>query len=186
VAVIVLALGLLLYPVYQSFVETRNLQVCQSNMLKIAGAMQRYSEDYDGTLPTGGQWMDTLGGFLQARSGQGFTAADIYRCPLDHSGAASSYVFNEPVGGLLRDGRSSKKELQERQRKIGRQDRAPIVLEKHGSGRNASVTAYTWGEAGRQMTLPHNNKTRGSYITGALEPKTITREQLDNRSADRF
>ena len=183
VAIICILLFFAFKPYYNHIVDTRENQICQSNALKIAGAVRRYMEDFDGVLPLGPSWMDGTEGYIAATSGTGFQLKEFFRCPLDNSGQATSYSFNNVMGGISLDVNSGNDEIEGRRKLLGRPDRAPMIIEKHGGQRNASVNIPDWGAMKSTLTRPHfPSQNYGTYISGGGKPLSINDEQLSNRS----
>jgi hypothetical protein len=188
VGVICVLLFLAFRPYYYYIVETRDFQTCQSNMLQIAGALGRYKSDWDDTLPQGATWTDTITPYLSPRSGTGFKAEDILRCPTDKTGAASSYAWNTLFDGYSESQRSLSALAEENRKKLGRADRVPMVLEVHGSARNAVVRPKDWDGVAQILARPHNisGGRSGSVINGGLKPSHLSTERLAIKRGDDF
>ena len=179
-------------PAYIYIVERRDFQTCQSNVRQIAQAIAIYRGDYDDTLPLASNWMDSVQGFTTATSGTGRTVEDIFRCPLDKSGAPSSYAYNDLLSGLSPTVHATDREAEERRTLIGRMDRAPLVIEKPGTPRNGHVTLRNWDDVIANLMRPHLVPTpTGSLIlvgppNGGCVPTDRNDEQLADLKGKRF
>lgn len=168
-------------PYFVQLVQRRDFQTCQSNVLAIARAITTYSSDYDGTLPNGSGWMEAALANMTARSNTGFKKEDFFHCPLDKTGSASSYIYNDLLGGISPDVRSNRPEDEERRKEIGHLDRAVLLFEKHGSPMNAHGTFKDWDAVAAAMTTVHDvGGPTGSLVYGGGSPGSKNREQLDN------
>jgi hypothetical protein len=194
VGIICLLLFFAFRPVVLHMIDVRNFQTCQSNMLKIAGAIGRYEQDWDGGLPVGSNWTDSLQFYVAATSGTGFKDDAAFQCPLDNSHSGSSYAFNALLSGISSDAAARSPEAAKRAELFPRLDRAPLLIEKHGSSRNAVVELRMWDDVRREMTLPHVLGAKedgspdhgGTLIMGDAAPSRVTSEQLAIRAGNRF
>src|ERR1051325_5605052 len=93
VFVIILLLAFALRPFFLGLIERRDFVTCQTNVQRIARGLGMYANDYDSTLPIASSWMDAASGNMAAASGTGFKVEDLFHCPRDKSGAASSYAY---------------------------------------------------------------------------------------------
>jgi len=178
-AVVCLLLYIVLRPYFIGLVETRDFQTCQSNLLRIGKAIRLYTDDWDATLPVASNWMDATITSMAASTGSGFKVESYFRCPRDHSGGVSSYIYNAACSGLAVTVRQLDAETQERRRKLGRLERAAIVVEHHGAARNTSMPMWDWDDVRETMTRPHNMPLHtGGAILGDLSPAWRTDEQL--------
>lgn len=169
-AVIVLILALLaiaLRPYFLNTIQTRDFQICQSNMRSISQALQNYAIDWDGSYPPAQNWMDHAKAFLRGATGDPKAIDAAFHCPLDNTGGGSSYAYNALFGGLSPTLRSDDPKLLEQAAKLGRLERAVLVLEKHGSAANAHLDIPDWNAVRRELSRPHLLKSpTGSIIRG--------------------
>ena len=183
VTIICILLFFAFRPYYYYIVDTREYQICQSNALKISGAVRRYMEDFDGALPLGPSWMDGTEGYLAATSGTGFAVKEIFHCPLDNAGKESSYAFNNVMSGIALEVRSDKPEIEDRRKLLGHIERAPMIIEKHAGQRNSNLDIPDWSAMKSAITRLHfPPQNSGTYVSGAGKPTFINDEQLSNRS----
>jgi hypothetical protein len=187
IGIIVLLLILVFRPIVLLMIQIRDLQTCQTNVYKISRAIIQYREDWDDVLPLAEIWMNTAGAFVAGTSGTGFSAERYFHCPRDKSGSASSYAYNELLSGLSLSIRTQNAEEEAIRHKLRRPDRAALVIEKHGSPRNAHLPLTNWDEVRAAMTLPHATpEPKGSIIYGNGEVSTKSQEQLLNLQGRRF
>lgn len=187
IGVIVLLLILVFRPIVLLMIQIRDLQTCQTNVHKISRAITQYREDWDDVLPLAETWMHTAGAFVVGTSGTGFSAEKHFHCPRDKSGSPSSYAYNDLLSGLSLSIRAQSAEEEEIRRKLHRPDRAALVIEKHGSPRNAHLPLANWDDVRAAMTLPHfTPEQKGSIISGNGEVSTKSQEQLLNLQGRRF
>src|SRR5204863_4571120 len=100
VGFILIVLFFVLKPIYDNFVGIRELQTCQTNVLHIAHALQQYAQDWDGAYPPAESWMTAAMGGMAPLSNSGFDISHYFHCPLDNSGSASSYAYNDLLAGI--------------------------------------------------------------------------------------
>jgi hypothetical protein len=182
-AVIVIICGMLmivLWPIFMDFIEQRNFQVCQSNMLHIATGIQTYTHDWDDTLPLAASWTDACASHMAGTSGTGKDADSYLKCPIDNTGKHCSYAYNSAMEGISLTVRPADDEAMSRRKRFGRIDRAPLIIEKHGVERNASIDLVDWNAVIKNLDMPHKRPApTGSLIRGDLNPWWQNREQLD-------
>ncbi|HXG23894.1 MAG TPA: hypothetical protein VNJ09_05010, partial [Chthonomonadales bacterium] len=152
IGVIVLLLILVFRPIVLLMIQIRDLQTCQTNVHKISRAITQYREDWDDVLPLAETWMNTAGAFVVGTSGTGFSAETHFHCPRDKSGSPSSYAYNDLLSGLSLSIRTQNTKEEEIRRKLRRPDRAALVIEKHGSPRNAHLPLANWDDVRAAMT----------------------------------
>ncbi len=188
VAVICLLLLIALYPTYVHIRETRDLQVCENNMRKIAKALIMYMGDWDDTLPPGSTWMTGAAGFLTSTTGTGFSVETYFHCPKDSSGSPSSYCYNDLLEGInpkvkYRD--DDKKD--ERRSFVRNPDRFPLIFEKHGSQANAHVRLDDYDALLQNLTRAHAMpEPTGVIITGSGSVIRRNDEQMVNLKGRKF
>lgn len=174
-------------PWIRGVIDRRDLQTCQTNVLKIARAITTYSQDYDGTLPNGESWTVAARGSMAATSGTGFRIETYFHCPLDKSGQPASYAYNDLFSGLSLEVRSGDSEHEARRRQIGRLDRAPLVIEKFGQPLDAHLPLPDWDAVLREMTRLHPvPQPTGHLITGRGAVVQRNEEQLSSFRGKRF
>lgn len=176
-------------PYFTGLIERRDFITCQDNVRKISRGITTYASDYDGTLPLAANWMDKSLGFMKATSGTGFKDDDVFRCPHDKSGAPSSYAYNTILEGLSPSLsiQSSDPKLEARRKAAGRIERAPLIIEKHGSPRNASLLLNNWEDVKAQLQLPHKlPDPTGNVLLGNGSVVSRTAESLENAQGKRF
>jgi hypothetical protein len=180
IIVICVLVGFVMYPQLTEFVERRDWQLCQANVLKIARAMKTYTQDWDDTLPLAASWTDAAQSHIMATSGTGKDAQAYFQCPLDTSGKPCSYEYNTLMEGLSLTVRSRDAAVTARRAQLGRIERAALLIEKHGSARNAAVPLTDWDTVTRAMDLPHRLSGRsGCIVQGDLTPTYRTQEQFE-------
>lgn len=187
VGAVCLLLFVVLRPFYIGLVETRDFQVCQSNLLRIGKAIRLYTDDWDSTLPVASNWMDAALSSMAAATGSGFRVEAYFRCPRDRGRGVTSYVYNEACSGLAVAVRQTEPEAQARRRKLGRLERAALVVERHGSAHNQALPMWNWDDVREVMTRPHNvPRKTGGAVLGDLSPAWRTDEQLAALAGRRF
>jgi hypothetical protein len=185
IALIVAVMAFALYPYILSLRSTRDFQTCQTNVQKIAKAISMYSGMYDDTLPLASTWMDAARGNMTSTTGSGFTVNRYFQCPIDSSGAPSSYTYNQLLEGLSLSTRPADEQGIERRRALGRIENAALVIEKHGSLENASIPLPDWIAVLREATLAHPVPAKtGSLIFGKLTAASKSEEKLKTLSLD--
>lgn len=173
-------LGMVLYPPLTDFVQRRDFQVCQSNALHIARAIKTYTQDWDDTLPLAASWTDAAASHMVATSGTGKDYRAYLHCPLDESKAECSYVFNAALEGISMTVRAANAEARAHRARIGRLEKSPLIIERHGTARNQSVDMTDWDAITKTLQRPHLVPTQtGTLILGNLNPASRTREQLE-------
>jgi hypothetical protein len=174
-------------PWLKGVIATRDLQTCQTNCLKIGQALTRYMQDWDDAFPPADTWMTNAAGMLGTTSGTGFGVSHYFHCPTDHSGAPSSYAYNDLLQGIS-PGIQSKDPQKEARRNLVRVPaRFPMVIEKHGTAENGHLTLKNWADVDRAMDTPHLvPDPTGMLIDGAGQAERKTREQLRFLSDKRF
>jgi hypothetical protein len=180
---------IVLKPWITSLEGRRNFQSCQTNMLKMARAVNTYANDWDGAFPPAETWMANLAGQMTATSGTGFDVLYYFHCPEDHSGSKFSYAYNDLMSGLLPTVKPREGDVAEKKRReaLGRVNRAPLIIERHRSNENAHVRLETWNDVKREMTLPHViPEPTGWMITGTPEAISISDEKLRDLLGKRF
>lgn len=189
VVVICLLLFFIVFrPYFLGLRDNRDFQTCQSNVYRIARALNNYSQDWDGAFPPSSIWMTSARANFPLPSNAGFNIDHFFHCPLDKTGSPSSYAYNALMSGLMpgvepRDG----SEEEARLKRIGRLTRAPLIIEKHGTQENDSTELADWDAVLQQMTLPHNVPSpAGLLIAGSMAPERKTREQLRNMAGTKF
>src|SRR5258708_22488956 len=140
IVIICVLLFFALRPTFINLQETRNLQFCENNMRKISHALTMYTGDWDGALPQGNTWMNNVQPYLPATSNTGFSASTYLHCPLDKSGSATSYCYNDLLEGIAPGVVSAgNSENEARRRSVKNAAKVPLIFEKHGSSANAHM-----------------------------------------------
>jgi hypothetical protein len=190
-AVIAMICTLLVFALKPAFIhvrETRDLQVCENNMRKISQALKMYMGDWEGALPPGSTWMYNVQGNLAATSNTGFSVSTYFHCPLDHSGGASSYCYNDLLEGVapgIAAEENSDKET--RRMQVRNAFKIPIILEKHGSPENAHVRLLGFDDLAANITTVHELPEPTAVImTGNGGVERITQERLMNSKGKKF
>src|SRR5258708_37647201 len=187
IVIICVLLFFALRPTFINLQETRNLQFCENNMRKISHALTMYTGDWDGALPQGNTWMNNVQGYLAATSNTGFSASTYLHCPLDKSGSATSYCYNDLLQGIAPKMASNDAESDNRRKEVRNPDRMPLIFEHHGSGENAHMTIRTYDDLFSALTRPHVAPVPTGVIMmggGAVERKN--EEQLINSKGKKF
>lgn len=175
-------------PAYTYVVSHRDFTTCQDNLRKVSRGIATYASDFDDTLPLGQNWMDATAGFTGTRSGTGQTTSEIFHCPLDTSGAPTSYAYNDLLSGLVRQNpvRQSA-EAEARRERAGRIEHAPLIIEKHGGARNAHLMLNNWDDVIANLSRPHEVPLpTGSIMFGDGNVVSRSTEQLDDLRGKRF
>jgi type II secretory pathway pseudopilin PulG len=168
IVLILVLLALALRPWFLNTIQTRDFQVCQSNMRSISQALQNYAIDWDGAYPPAENWMDDAKAFLRGASGDPRAIDAAFHCPRDKTGSASSYAYNTLFSGLSPTLRSEDPKLLAQAARLGRLERAVLVIEKHGARPNGHVELPDWNAVARELTRPHQLKSpTGSLIRGS-------------------
>lgn len=188
VALICLLLALALWPQFTHLRETRDLQVCETNLRKISHALQMYTDDWDKALPPGPTWMTNIAGNMTSTTNSGFSVETYFHCPKDHTGSGSSYCYNDVLAGINPKLKYPKGDSREDQRlKIGNSDRMPLIFEKHGSEANGHLHLFNYEEFFKQITLAHDMPEKtGVMITGAGSVERRNEEQLQTIGNRKF
>jgi hypothetical protein len=187
IAIICILLFIALRPYYLSIIEIRNFSTCQNNMMKLSRAISTYAADWDDAFPIATTWMDAVRGNLAATSGTGFAADTHLRCPLDKTGAPSSYAFNSLMSGINPGFQQTEPEIVERRKQLGRLDRAPLVIERHASPMNAALPIEDWDSLALVFTRPHRIPApTGLIIRGSKAVSSLNEEQLSSLAGKRF
>lgn len=188
VVVICAMLFVAMRPVIGNLVTVREFQNCQTNVRTIAQALQLYSQEWDDSLPPSATWTDAALGYMAPRSGTGFKADDYLRCPTDGTDAPCSYAYNSLVEGLSITSRRTTGPEVERRRRLGRLDRAPMIIEKHGSRLNAALPLPDWQAVRDSLVLPHAlaNGATGSIIYSSGRPWYRSADELRELAGRKF
>jgi hypothetical protein len=192
VAVVILLLFLALQPYYINLINIRNFQTCQSNVQKIAKGISIYRQDFDDTLPLAANWTDLIRPNIAETSNSGMKVEAYMKCPLDTTGGNCSYVFNKQVEGLSLTTEPREPEVLARRNSVGRLERTPILLEKHGSNQNAVVEIKNWAELKSAVSLPHIMPSpNGPRPTGVIATvgggaTTVTTELMESKQNKKF
>lgn len=187
IAIICLLLFVAFRPYFVELGERKQLQLCESNLRKIAHGLAMYQDDWDGAFPQASSWMNSIGGLVQGTSGTGRQASDVFRCPLDHSGSATSYVYNDPLQGISLTESSRDPEKEARRSRLRNPSHLPLVIERHGSALNASVSVWDWDALANTITMEHRvPEATGVIVTAQGSMDRITRDVLSDRSGKRF
>lgn len=175
-------------PVIGNLVNVREFQSCQTNVRTIAQALQLYSQEWDDSLPPAATWTDAALGYMAPRSGTGFKAEDYLHCPTDPTDAPCSYTYNSLVEGLSVTSRRSAGPEVERRRRLGRLDRAPMIIEKHGSRLNTSLPLADWHAVRGSIGLSHPLATgpTGSIIYSSGRPWYRSSDELRELEGRKF
>ena len=187
VAVICAMLFVVLRPMLDHLVEVRDFQSCQTNTFKISKAIAMYSQEWDDALPQAGNWTDACLGYMDSTSGTGFQVEKYLKCPRDKTSSPSSYVFNRAVEGLSLSVRSENAAQEARRRRLVHVAQSPMVIERHGSGKNEHLFLWNWSDVKAQMTLPHSlPDATGSYVQAGGRPWRRTNDDLLQLSGKPF
>lgn len=176
-----------LRPYLLELIETRDFQVCQSNTRRLAQAIRNYAQDWDDTLPVAATWTDAALSNMASVSGTGYGVEAFLKCPRDHTKGRCSYAFNDLMSGVSLSVLPNDPVMLERRKRIGRLDRAALVVEVHGSPINAPVTLPDWSAVQHTLTRPHHVPlATGSVITGNLTPTFKNDDQLSSLAGKRY
>jgi hypothetical protein len=187
--VCLLVFFIVLRPWINNLGSRRDFQICQTSIQKMSKAIKLYSDDWEGAFPPADNWMTNIAGYMTATSGTGFDVMYYFHCPSDNSGSKASYSYNDLFSHFLPAVMPKKGDLQEeaRQKSLGRFNRAPLIIEKHGSPVNAHLPLYNWEDVKRNMTLAHPvPELSGWMIRGDNMSETITMEKLQNLAGKKF
>ena len=170
-----------------SLIENREFQNCQVNAQKIARALTMYQGDWDDSFPPGDIWNTAILGNMAATSGTGFDLEKYLKCPLDKTGSASSYAYNDLLAGINPNIAYDDPEKDAQRRKVRNPNRFPLIIEKHGSSLNAHLTLTNWDDVIREMNFPHAlPEPTGILINGQGIATRRTREQVKAQAGKRF
>ncbi len=187
VCLIIVLLGLALRPWFLNTIQVRDFQVCQSHLRSISQSLQNYSNDWDGAYPPGEHWMDHSMAYLHVTSADPKAIEGAYRCPRDRTGEGYSYVYNSLFSGMNPTVRSEEPKLVAQGKRLGRVDRAVLIMEKHGGQRNAHMEIDDWNVVRHEMTRPHELKSAtGSYIRGNGKVGSKNSDDLQEVTDKRF
>jgi hypothetical protein len=187
IAIICILLFFAFKPYFVQLGERKQLQLCETNMRKIAHGMAMYQDDWDGAFPQASAWMNSIGGLVSSTSGTGRQTSDIFHCPLDHSGTATSYVYNDPLQGISLTEASNDPEKEARRKRLRNPGRMPILIENYGGALNASADVWDWDTLGRILTMEHKvPEPTGVIVTADGSVERITKDILTERSGKRF
>lgn len=187
IVLICVLLAIALRPHLLGLIQTRDFVTCQTNVLKIGRAVQMYMQEWDDTLPVAGAWMDATEGNLAPTSGTGFEVATYFHCPRDRRESPSSYAYNELLAGLSLTARQKDAAHEARRARIGRLDRAPLIVERHGSERNAHLPLPDWDAVRRAMTFPHYvPEPTGTMVLASGRPWYRSRSDIPTESGPGF
>ncbi len=186
IGTVVLTLVLFLRPGFLRLIENREFQVCQGNLLKIAQALRTYSDDWDGGYPPAEHWADHALANMRGITGDTRQRDRFFHCPKDGS-TGISYIYNDLFGGLSLTQTTEDKTVNENLERLGRPERAPIVVEVHGSPMNGHQPFANWDDVAAKLTRKHAlDSPTGSFIRGNLMPSFKSEEELGGLAGRRF
>ncbi len=191
-AVLVVAICIMLWvivfrPWLNSLIENREFQNCQVNEHKIARALTMYHGDWDDSYPPGGNWTTAILGNMAATSGTGFDLEKYLKCPLDKTGSASSYAYNDLLAGINPNIAYDDPEKEAQRKNVRNPRRFPLIIEKHCSALNAHLTLKNWNDVIREMNFPHTlPEPTGILITGEGTASRRTRTEVKAQAGKRF
>lgn len=187
ILLIIALLVIALRPLLLHLIQVRDFQTCQTSVRKIAQALAIYNQEWDDSFPASASWLDAVRGRMTPTTGTGYQADYYLHCPRDHAGGECSYVYNELMQGLSPSVRQADPEKDARRRQLRRLDRAPVIVEKHGSPANAHAPLRDWDGVRDFMDRPHElPDATGSVILGSGRAWFQSNESLASLSGKRF
>jgi hypothetical protein len=188
VAIICVLLFIALRPYFLGVIQGKDFQTCQSNCRKISQGIALYMQMWDDSLPPAEGWTYNVQGNMGVTSGTGFNIQHYFRCPRDHSGAPSSYAYNDLLSGISFTTRPTEKEGKAQKPAITRPERAPLIIEKYGSPVNAHLSLPDWNAVRQNLTLPHDvpPAPTGSIIFGGGRIGSRNSEELKELAGRKF